>query len=185
MPKIHPHAFPTPRSSLHGFSLAELLVVVAISSVLVAIAAPAFTSMLQSYRINAATSSMTSALELTRATAIQMNGNVSIAKLAGAACPTNQDWSCGWQVFRDTDADGTLDANEVLIQTFAPPGNVDVSRSSSGASMTANRWGQLNGIGAVGFLFTPTGVGVSSPSTTTICMNSGGRIRKLTGEVEC
>ncbi|MGQ0711113.1 MAG: GspH/FimT family pseudopilin [Rhodoferax sp.] len=185
MPKVYQRVLPMPPSGLHGFSLAELLVVVAISSVLLAIAAPSFTAMVQSYRINAATSSMTSALELTRATAIQMNGNITIAKISGTACPTNQDWSCGWQVFQDTDADGTLDAGEVLVQTFAPPGNVDVSRSLSGASMTANRWGQLSGINAVGFLFTPTGVGVLSPATTTICMNSGGRIRKLTGEVTC
>lgn len=157
-----------------GFSLIEMMVVIAISGILVALAAPSFKSMIDSYQVDSTTKALTSALELTRATAIQMNGNTSITKIAGASCSNADDWSCGWNVLADLDGDGAVDD---VVQTFPADGNVQVTRSTSGASMSANRWGQLNGTNTAGFVLVPHGGNVSSPAGITLCMNSGGRIR--------
>lgn len=167
-----------------GFSLIELMVVIAISGILVALAAPSFKNMIDLFRVESTTKALTSALELTRATAIQMNGNTSISKITGTTCSGNDNWSCGWNVLADLDGDGAVDD---VVQTFVADGKVSVTRSTSGVTMSANRWGQLNGTNTAGFVLIPYGGNVSSPAGITLCMNSGGRIRtfKSTDQPSC
>jgi type IV fimbrial biogenesis protein FimT len=173
------------RSQSGGFTVIELLVSVAIMGILTAIATPLYLDTVDRWRVTNAMDQMSSAIDLTRNSAIQRSGNVSIAKLTGTGCSTTQAWSCGWQVFRDVNSDGTLDATDELIADFAVPDGIAVMRSANGASMTANRWGQLNGNGTAGFTFSPKRTGVASPATTTLCINSGGRVRILEGSVTC
>ena len=174
-----------------GFTLIEAMVSVAIIAVLAAMAAPAFQTMTERMAVSTVTDEMVASVNLTRNTAIGNNGNVVIRKLTEAEtglagiCSTTQNWSCGWQVFLDPNGNATLDAGEQIVQTFAIANNVVVMRSVNGANMTANRWGQLAGINAVGYTLSPKGTGVGSPATTTICVNSGGRVRVLQGAVAC
>jgi type IV fimbrial biogenesis protein FimT len=185
MPNYRPHiAIRARRSS--GFTMVERLITVAIFGILSALAVPSFTQSIQSMRVSTVSSEFVASLNLTRNAAIQRNGNITIAKLAGTDCPNNDQWSCGWQVFVDVNGNGTLNSGtDTLIHEFKITNGVSVVRSASGVSMTANRWGQLNGNGTAGFTLTPQGVGVSSPATTTICINSGGRVRVIKGSVTC
>ena len=185
------HPYKLRRQQARGFTLIEAMVSVAILAVLAALAAPSFRTITERMKVSTVTDEMSASLTLARGTAIQNNGNVTLRKLTDAeagltgVCTTTQNWSCGWRVFRDTDGDGTLDAGEEIVYTFPITNQVTVMRSVNGASMTANRWGQLAGVNAVGFTISPTATGVSSPATTTLCVNSGGRIRLLEGEVAC
>lgn len=180
-----------PAISPNGFTLIEAMVVLAIVAVLTAIAAPAFRAMVERMAVSTVTDEMVASVHLTRNTAIANNGNVVIRKLTDAEtgltglCGTTQNWSCGWQVFIDTNANAALDAGEQIVSTFTITNNVVVMRSVNGANMTANRWGQLAGLNAVGYTLSPRGTGVGSPATTTICVNSGGRVRVLQGSVAC
>jgi type IV fimbrial biogenesis protein FimT len=164
----------------HGFTLAELMVVVAIVSILAGIAAPSFKNMIETSRVDGATNALTTALELTRDTARLMNGNVSIAKLSGTNCSADSNWSCGWQVFQDTNGNGALNTGEIVLQDFALNGTeVTVTRSTNAPFMTGNRWGQLSGTATTGFVLIPHGTTAASLAGVTVCMNSGGRIRTL------
>ena len=170
----------------NGFTLIELLVTLTLIGVLSGLAAPSFTEAIHRYRVSTVANELVVAINLTRDSAIQRNGNVTMAKLTGSACPASDQWSCGWQVFRDVNGNGTLNAaTDELIQEFRISTGVAVRRSANGASMTGNRWGQLNGNGTAGFTLSPKDVGVSSPSTTTVCINSGGRVRVTLGDVAC
>jgi type IV fimbrial biogenesis protein FimT len=175
----------------NGFTLIEAMVVIGIVAVLTAIAAPAFRAMIERMKVSTVTDEMVASIHLTRNTAIANNGNVVIRKLTEAEtgltglCSTTQNWSCGWQVFRDPNANAILDVGEEIVSTFTITNNVVVMRSVNGANMTANRWGQLAGLNAVGYTLSPRGTGVGAPSTTTICVNSGGRVRVLQGSVAC
>ncbi|MGB4059650.1 MAG: GspH/FimT family pseudopilin [Burkholderiaceae bacterium] len=174
-----------------GFTLIEAMVSIAILTVLAALAVPAFRTVTERMKVSTVSDEMVAALNLTRGTAIQNNGNVTLRKLSNAeagltgVCNTTQDWSCGWRVFRDTDGNGVLDAGEEVIYTFNITNRVTVMRFTNGVSMTANRWGQLTGINAVRFTLLPTDTGVTSPAVTTICLNSGGRVRVLEGHIAC
>lgn len=167
-----------------GFTLIELLITVAIIGLLSSLAAPSFIDTIQRYRVSTVANELVAAINLTRNFAIQNNGNVILEKLTGTSCTDSDSWTCGWQVYRDANADGNLDAGE-LIQKFVISQGVAVRRSQNGGKLTGNRWGQINGNGAVGFTLTPTGEGVSSPATTTVCLNSGGRVRITKGDVTC
>lgn len=173
------------RARTHGFTLIELLVTVAILGILAALATPAFTTMMERSRLSAASDELTSAIQLTRNSAIQFNGGITLAKIAGTECPTTQNWSCGWQVFRDLDTDGVFNNTDVMIQEFRLSPNVDIMRSANGANLQANRWGQLNGVNAVGFSLLPKGRPVTWPTSMTVCANSGGRVRIIQGSVAC
>jgi type IV fimbrial biogenesis protein FimT len=173
------------RTRTHGFTLVELLITLAILGILAALAAPSFTTMVERSRLSAASDELTSAIQLTRNSAIQFNGGVTLAKITGTDCPTNQNWSCGWQVFRDLDTDGVFNNTDVMIQEFRLSPGVDIMRSVSGANLQANRWGQLNGLNAVGFSLLPKGRPVTWPTSMTVCANSGGRVRTLQGSVTC
>lgn len=186
--RTYPNFYPAERA--RGFTLVEVLASIAILAVLAAMAAPAFQTITERMKVSTVTDELSAALTLTRGNAIQNNGNVTLRKLsateAGLAsgCNTAENWSCGWRVFRDVNGNGTVDAGDEVVYTFPITNQVTVMRPGENERMTANRWGQVNGINAVRFTVAPTGNSALAASTA-ICMNSGGRIRVLEGSVTC
>lgn len=183
---------PSPISSSEaqlGFTMIELMVVVAIVATLTALAAPMFTPMVERWRVRGTTEEMTSTLYFARGEAIKRGGGVTIGKLNNSgACTrasTNEDWGCGWIVFVDTDGDGNLDPGELILQTAPEPANTNVVIPGSGGSIALNRWGTFNGIGATGIRISPAAKTISDPSSAAICVASGGRIRTTTGTGIC
>lgn len=183
-----PQVTRSPLKKCDGFTAIEALVSVAIVGLLASLALPSFIDTIERYRVSTVVDELSSAVNLTRNAAIQRNGNVVFAKLAGTECPTTQQWSCGWEIFQDFNNNDTRDAGdprEDAIFEYRITTGVEVNRSTNGATMRANRWGQLNGNGTAGFTLIPKGKTVSAPSTTTVCINSGGRVRVVTGSVTC
>jgi type IV fimbrial biogenesis protein FimT len=159
--------------------------------ILAALAGPSFTPLIERWRVRQAVENMTSTIYYARSEAIKRGGNITVLKnTLTAECPqanTTQEWSCGWMVFVDSNDDGALQNTEETLRTIPVPSGVNVmNRSNSGqARFKVDRWGQINSLGAQGFTFAPVGPGVSSPSTTTLCVSSGGRIDAKKGEATC
>lgn len=118
----------------NGFTLLELLVVVAIAGVLLAAAIPSFQQMgLASARAQGSTSLLT-ALNQARSEAIARNGNVVVCRrnyFATGTYPTcnisSGSWAQGWIVYRDSDS--TIDTSEPdaagdIIAVYEPIGRV-------------------------------------------------------------
>ncbi|MGJ3700374.1 GspH/FimT family pseudopilin [Variovorax sp. AFSI2.2] len=84
-----------PRS---GFTLVELMVVIAIAAILGSLGVPAFRDLLLNQRLAAASSGFVAALNLARTEAIQRSQRVHVVAL------TANDWSSGWAVRAGTDA---------------------------------------------------------------------------------
>lgn len=74
------------RSRVFGFTLIELVVVVALAAILLTLAAPSFTSHFARKRLEGVTLEFVTDLQYARAEAVQRNGTVSI--FTGAACYT-------------------------------------------------------------------------------------------------
>ena len=173
-----------------GFTAIELLVSIAILAILASLAAPSFTDSIKRYRIAAVRDDLMSSIQFARTEAIRRGVAVSLRRTTTCSPATTDDWNCGWEIFVDRNANGTRNVNanaaldDTLLQVSVVPPGYDVVHPGNGASLIVNVWGQAQGVGRR-FVITPSADGVSSPSTTTICINSGGRIRKLTGDATC
>lgn len=99
-----------------GFSLAELLAVLAISSIMFSVAAPNLRTLLRGFEIKAAVNDLSGAIALTRAQAIARNAQVKIVPRDAAG----ENWAHGWTVFIDSDGDRRPGAGEEVIAVHGP-----------------------------------------------------------------
>ena len=117
------------KTAVSGFTLVELIITLAIASILASIAAPAFSDFVQDTRISSETNSIITDFYFARSEAVKRNRRVTICKSSNAnstdtiatpipSCNTIVDfnWTIGWIIFIDTDGDGVRDANEVLLR---------------------------------------------------------------------
>jgi type IV fimbrial biogenesis protein FimT len=84
-----------------GFTLPELMTVLAIMGILGAMAAPAYTSWMASVRASGAATDLYTALSQARSEAIKRNAEVTLA-------PADDGWEAGWQIAAPGDADRLL-----------------------------------------------------------------------------
>lgn len=100
-----------------GVTLIEMLVVMAITGVLAAIAAPSFGQFTASLQLTSATNSLISSLHLARSEAIKRNTRVALCKTPdGIACAPDGGWEQGWIVFHDINNNGLREPAEPVIQ---------------------------------------------------------------------
>jgi type IV fimbrial biogenesis protein FimT len=103
-----------------GFTLVELLVVLAIGSILLTIAIPGYAFLVNSSRLAAATNDLVSTIQLARSEAIKRGMRVTVCKTsnvaaAAPACDATADWHEGWLVFVDSGARGVIDTSDQLL----------------------------------------------------------------------
>lgn len=106
-----------PHRQQTGFTLIELMVVVALVAILVAIATPSFVSLIQSNRVSAEVNSFAGDLQFARSEAIKQGIPVSVcASSDGKNCLGSNTWQSGWIVFSDLDGSGTVTAGDTVLR---------------------------------------------------------------------
>ena len=114
-----------------GFTLAEVVVVLGVGSLLISITIPAMTDMLNAQKANATASALFTSLNLARVEAIKRNARAVLCKTAdGVSCTTVGGWEQGWILFHDANNNAVLDAGEVVLQQQGP--------ASRGTRLTGN-----------------------------------------------
>jgi len=102
-----------------GYTLIELMLTLTVLSVLIGLAVPSFRDMVRNNRITAQTNEFIGALNYARSEALKRSNPVTACASAdGVTCSGVNDWSTGWIVFADTNANGILDNVEVAMQRW-------------------------------------------------------------------
>lgn len=105
-----------------GFTLVELMITLAVAAVVLTLAIPSFTSMINSNRLAALSNDIAGSMQLGRMEAVRRGVRV-------VACPSTDGVNCGvanpmtgWILFTDADDNGVPAAGDVLrYLTVKPP----------------------------------------------------------------
>ncbi len=114
----------------NGFTLYELLTTVLVIGVVLMLGIPNMAAFSQNSRMTAASNDLHTTFHRARSDASRLRGIVTICSSTdGASC--GGEFEDGWIVFQDTDGDITVDAGEVVLQTF-PALDDDITVHSGG-----------------------------------------------------
>jgi type IV fimbrial biogenesis protein FimT len=98
-----------------GFTLVELLVVLAIAAILLAMAVPGFRALIQNLQLTTAVNDLFSAINLARSEAIKRGGRVNLTTVK-----PDSNWENGWVVYVDNNENLTPDAGDEIILEHGP-----------------------------------------------------------------
>jgi type IV fimbrial biogenesis protein FimT len=109
------------RSGSAGATLIELMVGLIVMGGLLGMAVPAMSAMLNSVRLDSATQSMVSSLQLARSEAIKRGTRVVLCKSpSGEDCDHTSGWEDGWIVFQDRNNNAMVDEGENILHKEQP-----------------------------------------------------------------
>jgi type IV fimbrial biogenesis protein FimT len=100
-----------------GFTLLELIIIIAILGITVAFAAPGLITMIKNNRISSSANDFVAALQFAKAESAAQLTNVIICKKNNAEtdCTEDGDWQRGWIVFADSNGDDAVNAGDEMI----------------------------------------------------------------------
>lgn len=102
------------RGASRGFTLVELMVTVAVLAILIAIATPSFTSVINNNRLAGHANELVASLQLARMEAVRRNARTVVCRSDnGSSCAAGTQWN-GWITFVDVNRNGTAEAGELL-----------------------------------------------------------------------
>jgi len=159
-------------ASERGFTLIEMMVVIVLMTVLLAMALPSFTGLIERYRVEGMANALVASVSQARAEAARRGTTVTIQQRAECR---GRDWSCGWD---------TLVASGSTSETLKrqdPDGRVAIEKNTGGA-MSFDAMGYSTGV--AGFSFRPSDRD-SSPNAVAVCLSLGGRVKLVKGDGSC
>lgn len=164
----------------HGLSVLELLIALAAIGIVVLVAVPGSTLLLEKYRLKSASDSMVSGLELARTESRARASMVIVCPSSnGHTCRYDGNWNYGWIVFSDGDGNGTVQDIELLRAFEAPSPKIRVTAKGALLQRAA-----FTATGLVGNSEAPSGqflicIEGSKAPPTLIGVDEDGWVRKL------
>ncbi|WP_153109058.1 GspH/FimT family pseudopilin [Propionivibrio limicola] len=155
-----------------GFTLIEMLVTIAVLAIVLAIAAPSFSTIVKNSRLATETNDLMSDLALARTEAARRGRRVSLCiSNNGTTCATSgSDWSGGRIIFSDVSPYGQIDSGDTILRVVP-------SASTKKITLTASGFSELRYL-----QFRPNGA--SSSSTTGVIKICDDRAGSFGREIE-
>ena len=183
----------------HGFTLLELMVVLAIAAILATLAAPSFKQLIQSNTMSGTVNTFLADMRYARSESIRRGGGVVMCRsdnpeAANASCGSGSTtgWESGWIIFHNLNNNSSRTSAEPLLRVQAPIASVNTIAESGAASIfkfTATGRLSLSSAAQITFGSPPV---YATNAQRIMCVNLGGRARialdgdgKPTGNASC
>jgi type IV fimbrial biogenesis protein FimT len=147
------------KKRIRGFTLMELMVVLAIAGIIIGLGAPNFNRFRLNSRLTNSANDMLASLSNSRTEAIKTQGIISLCASdnsgeEGSSCTDGSDK--GWIAFRDTNGDCVRDDGEAVVT------NGQFDHSFTSQPLYVKRNGDCVSFSPTGFTRTATGVAMMS-----------------------
>lgn len=175
--------------TLHGLTLVELLVALALTALLMALAAPSFKRTLQSTTIASSVNTLLADMRYARNQAVRRGGGVVVCRsdapeTASPACganrlgPQGNGWASGWIVFHDLNNDGARDADEEILRVQAASTGIDsIAGSGQSSRIRFNALGRLSNLNSATSLRFGSDAQFADSVQRVVCVSLSGRAR--------
>ena len=116
-----------------GFTIVELMVVVAIAGLVMAFAIPAMGNFIKNERLVTQINTLVGHLAYARSEAVTRRQQVILCASSNSTSCLGADWAAGWILFIDADNSSTFTANEVILRAKATLEGSNTLVSSTGS----------------------------------------------------
>ena len=117
-----------------GFTLVELMVVVAIAGIAMAFAIPAMGTFIKNERLVTQINTLVGHLAYARSEAVTRRQQVILCASGNMTSCSGTDWAAGWILFIDADNSSTFNG-ELILRAKAPLAGIGTTLNSSTGSM--------------------------------------------------
>jgi type IV fimbrial biogenesis protein FimT len=172
-----------------GFTLIELMVVLAISAILVVLAVPSFVTFTRKTNISNGVNTFMADARFARSEAVRLGGSVVMCRsdapeVTNPSCgtgsgPDGNGWVSGWIIFQDLNNNGTKDAADPILRIQGPLTSLNSIADSSGSTkLVFTATGRLKSLSS-GVLTLQFGSAPDFPNDVQrmVCVSLGGRVR--------
>ncbi|MBB1383360.1 GspH/FimT family pseudopilin [Shewanella sp. SR41-2] len=163
-----------------GFTLIELMVTVAVSAILLAVAAPSFTSLYNNTRAASAIGNIESSMAFARSQAINFGRKVSVCPGNGSSC--SGSWNNGYIIFIDDNGDKTADNGTEVLKRIQGFNSKDFIKASS-TLITFGTDGMLSSTSSISIHYCPSKK--NSEYSKGISISPSGKIAAINTDVNC